>query len=976
MSEFPRLLFLAFVTVGLLRNAVPAAEDPSRADCDLVYLSVREPTPGAPNAGKGDDRPATFLHRELIRQAFLIAARDECGLLTRDAVIREEFPTALAARCASFELFCEVHRGKKDFDVHYELNRVQGKAKAKVWEWTHQCDFNTSVSITDLATIAEELSRGPLRSFLKNAGLNKAIPAPRKAGDVPAKAADEMWAWNEIDVLSALRRISTEIQNKGESPELLAGLAVGYANLSTLTEYYMSPACKAFGARALLYAERLVLEHKSSGWALWHRAYVRALIGVHRLAGHDVEAARDARAPASTSPPLPFWTDVIEAYCQGQLHKMHEAAKSKPQRALACYLNLLAVENADMGEVLMRAGEAAMKELPNCFRASDSLAWSGKLGIMRAVTMNSFQRCSDYLRTRLPEGFGVPESLAEDVRKFEKSGDTEEAIELRLRIVAELKKAGNRGGDRAEPSLCALGQSIEEISFVQLRQLLYMSQHMWGVSTDQTIAEFRPLCELHPYGHLVDSFGDRWNEQVQNSGKVLLKRIDPTQLGQRDTWTMGWLANIDKKRATDWMMVISCHADAVFGDEISGIVLGQAGNREQREYNSPFMKKAYLTSPKMPVVLAFQIRRNWKRFRLMADRIEKDYPDDPIVLWALSSMYLESKQLDKAERCAKQRLRTAPDFGAHYGLADVYKQKGDMKLWEATLEKAIGLPSAGLEEAGVHNDIAQYHMSRKEWKEALSHADAAADSYSEWGLETAAKCHEMLGDWDKAEALMRAISERYDSSAYQWMLWCHRTGHGDAAAAATPALHYFESLGTPAFPGGGYLLGVYYLLQNEPEKALVAFKNIIAKQYQPYPAMHAALIADALGQTSERDALFRKIIAEGQGKDPRTAAGLDGQIAAILLKSLSSGGLKAEDFQRLEMAIKVAAEQELPPNAEYFLGAFLNNRSNTAKSREYLLRAARSEAHHKLNHVLARKMLRDLKIPIDQPGSDSDGKKG
>jgi hypothetical protein len=40
------------------------------------------------------------------------------------------------------------------------------------------------------------------------------------------------------------------------------------------------------------------------------------------------------------------------------------------------------------------------------------------------------------------------------------------------------------------------------------------------------------------------------------------------------------------------------------------------------------------------------------------------------------------------------------------------------------------------------------------------------------------------------------------------------------------------------------------------------------------------------------------------------------------------------------------------------------NRGNKDKSRDYLIRAAQSTFTNKYNHVLARKTLRDLKIPV------------
>ena len=131
-------------------------------------------------------------------------------------------------------------------------------------------------------------------------------------------------------------------------------------------------------------------------------------------------------------------------------------------------------------------------------------------------------------------------------------------------------------------------------------------------------------------------------------------------------------------------------------------------------------------------------------------------PNDPIVLTALIERYLSLKRLDDAERCARQQIRAAPDYSTYETLAGIYKQKGDMAHWKETLEKSLDLPAMGLEHASVQNKIALYHIDRKEWRQAVAYADAAAESYSEWSMETAAQCHEKLGEWKRAEAFWRA----------------------------------------------------------------------------------------------------------------------------------------------------------------------------------------------------------------------------
>ena len=78
------------------------------------------------------------------------------------------------------------------------------------------------------------------------------------------------------------------------------------------------------------------------------------------------------------------------------------------------------------------------------------------------------------------------------------------------------------------------------------------------------------------------------------------------------------------------------------------------------------------------------------------------------------------------------------------------------------------------------------------------------------------------------------------------------------------------------------------------------------------------------------------------------------------------------DFKQVDLVISRAPNDEAPANFQYFVGMFLLNRGNKEKSRDYLIRAAQSTLINKYNHILARKTLRDLKIPVPPPAVTSE----
>jgi tetratricopeptide (TPR) repeat protein len=961
MSRLVGVLLVFFLSVAAIAQAANDA-DIAATKPSVVFLGFREPDEAAQN-----EQPGPFLVRELVRQAFLIAARDECGLSTRDATLRETAAAESDPHVAPFVLFCSARWARGWYTVRYALSRKSKGAQERLWQQRKQrIELDSPDALTALAESAEALSRGELKEVLKKAGLGKPVAAFRATAAVPEDAEEMLWSWNELGVLSGVRSIHAEIRAKGESPELLAGLAIGYANLSTLTSYHFSPAQKAFAARALLYAERLLGRTNRSGWALWHRAYVRTLIGLHRQAEADVAAAKEKQKVAPATQQLPFWTGVINRFCQGKLPQMLEEAKSHKQVRLARYLNLEAVVYSQTTELTIHAAKAVIADCPDCLRGWDAMCVPQQLGTLSMAVANAFGRFSTMLRSQLPKVPGMPESIAKQLT--ERPSEPEE-IELRCQLVTELKsRAGVR--DTREPSLAALGEMIQEMEFSQLIRRLEFEALVLGVSTDATIANFRPLVDGHRFAALIDTFGKHVPE-IRDALALLVPRVDPSELGYLETSALARIRRQDETHIAAWTRTAALHADPIFRDEMLGLQAREPENPQNREWNDRYTKMMWNTSSKLPAAVAVRITRDWPHAQPEAASIEKDFADDPLVMSALIDRYMKLEQFKDAERCAAQRIRVAPDYEAYRRLANIYKAEGDMVNWKETLEKSLQLPSQGLENSRVRNQIARYHMGRNEWKEALPYADGAAESGAAWAMLTAARCHEMVGEWEKSEQLMRAVSESYNNQAFEWMLWCHRTGRGDAQAADDCARKRFESFGTRANSVPLEQIGAYYLLRREPEKALLVFQKAYADGRHSYAGMHVALVADALGKTKVRDEYLQKVVDAARNMLPQSVAGVYGRVATLFQKALPPGSMKDFDFAQTDSIIQAASESTRPgdTNLNYFVAVFLQNRGETAKANAYLVRCAQTALYRRHNYVIACQLLRDRKIPIPQPNA-------
>jgi tetratricopeptide (TPR) repeat protein len=953
MSRIARASVLTLCLIAT--RSLPAFAQEKPAAANVVFLTSREP-----DRVEAGEQPAPFLARELVRQAILIAARDELGLTTRDATLGDVAPPGPSSDSLPFELFCAARPGKTP-ELRYVLSRP-GKAKLEtLWEWKLQAALDDPETIAKLAETAEAFSRGELKAVLVRTTALKPVPAARQSAAVPGEDETELWKFNELTVLDAVRRTHAEIRAYGESPELLAALAIGYANLGSLTSYYFSPAHKAFSARALLYAQRLLHETKESGWALWHRAYVRTLVGLHHLAELDVAAAKAAHAKSPAERQPPFWTQIIEDFSQGRLTKMVGQAKTPKERRLAVYLKLEGIVYSGIGSVTWQAAQAVAQECRDCLRAWDALpAQSSQQHFM---TGRAFRMFSKTVRAQLAKMEGLANLVAQP---FDDAREIDAEVAFRAQLVAKLKDRSDSGASTGEPSLAVVGQMIQEIEFAEIVRRLQQQAERKSVSLDDAVATYQPIFAPHRDASFIGTIG-RKGTAIREAIDKMARAIDPAALGYNEALAFQPLREHDEPRFAAWLSIASAHADPVFADEMLGLRLRVAGGPARQELESRSMEMLWKTSSKLPTGIAARIAHDWRHAQPEAAAIEKEYADDFIVMTALTFAYLDHKQFQDAERCAKRRIELMPS-GFTYGmLATVYKRQGDMAHWEQTLRESM---DKGFDRNKICTQLARYYMARRDWKQAAVYAEEAATNFAVPAMRTAARCHEMLENWKRSEEIMQALSERNGSSAHEWLLWCYRTGRGDVQAADDCARKYFESIGGGASPSALTRIGAYYLLRKEQDKALVVFGKAFDDGHETYTAMHAVLIADALGKADRRDGLLKRIVEDAKKEQPTSIAGVYGQLAVWMQQGLTPARGHDFNFKEVDHILHLSPKSPRPgeANLAYFVGEFLKNRGAADKAGDYFLRCARTQNYQFFNYVLACQALRDLKLPV--PAAD------
>lgn len=275
--------------------------------CQPGSLAVTKPAP--PTSTMVQDRweavQVVFLHSvpateetpelavELVRQSILIALREEFGLFTRDESLGDALPSPLDR-----SVIFLVLKVRKHFDSQWLYQVVlrdgnQEQVLAVIPVQTSLLAPSGEHYYSALAQHLEELSRSSLPHQLQKAGLLKrlkqsdSLHALQHAGaeilgSEDQDSVDLFRRWWTVEVAHALRH------SKSSKPELLAALARSYARLASMHPQ----AGRAFGARALLYAQRL--SALTPGTEMQRKCWFEALAA----AGLHAEALRVFEQPS------------------------------------------------------------------------------------------------------------------------------------------------------------------------------------------------------------------------------------------------------------------------------------------------------------------------------------------------------------------------------------------------------------------------------------------------------------------------------------------------------------------------------------------------------------------------------------------------------------------------------------------------------------------------------------------------------
>jgi tetratricopeptide (TPR) repeat protein len=845
-----------------------------------------------------------LLTRELVRQAVLMAAREELGLATRDEGLSDPMPENASGGTVSLRIHVVTPRPNR---FRIELSSIDTTPEKRLLARAFDVDPDPVRLYASLLVILERESRAALLDTLKQAGLTDRRSKP--GGRTPdTTRIDELLAnMDFVSQFTAVRLAHAQIREQGQSPELLARIVRGYAHLAMLTQHFWNATGDVFAARSLVYAERFYVASNRSPLALAHRAYAKALCGAHAAALADLAELQKSSASASgDAADVPKWLTLIDAYCHFDRDKVQAEAEGDAAMLQLSKL-LVARVNDALGNwsQLMGQIDSAVEESPEAYGLFPPLWEATSIYIPRrqaaATTMENFGRL---LPARIRQTVEIPQTVRDlaPVPAANGSGDDVEFVRNRSLTalfpetptkIAEALTQAVDVDPMGEPSWRALAGMIREEAFD------HVAINTFAHSPTVLNAEGNPVrhfiaghrYEAHIRGYAVDR-----NAQSEDFKRIVggLRFSDPNpsmwrffsrmwlvEAGARYSGSRAMYDAFEQRDFTcEYLMACIRHAEIMIPENktVDAMYNGMLTHMQSVSPFCPVAVRAAMEQVKAP---SSEQLAAW----------EKSSANDPRASRSLGFRYREMGRYNDAIRVLEQAIKLSPDGGSFVDLADTYRLSGKPDLWKPTLERYLAIVGKGWEGGRVRNRIAQYHIERGEWKLAEPYAIDAASAGEEATAITASEVYEGLENWAKSEEHIRGVSmEARDKEKMSWYFWCRRTGRGDLDAARQLARQYMAApLANDIYAPESF--GVLELLEGDRANALIQFDKAWGlRRESEWCGLHVVLLVAEDKDQQALDQALVKLLNQTKADDPATPAEVRDPVRLVVDQMAGGGG--------------------------------------------------------------------------------------
>ena len=750
MRSFTLILATGMISM-LCGSGSGVAENPHTPPRQLVYLQRSQDFAVAFSKNREDCYEGPML-RELQRQAFSIAARDQLGLITRDAWLGDRMPVAGDNEPFEIDIFriepavfqvavgenkrllmkgylnapptLELRRGF--YPAHKTLMRYVPKIETLHTKAILGKEYSDFLDHRHWLVEAERLSRTKFVEALRKAGYQGTPHTLDKEGKAPGEIEDSLDEMTFISQYSGVRCLHALLRSEGESPARLGALVRGYANLGLLTEYFWHPAHKVFKARALLYAQRMLATEGRTPETLWHRAYAFSLAGLHNYALEDLEAAEAAwrNIKKEDRPLRPAWVDLIDAHCRFDLKRLEAGTDDIRYWQLARLLWFLSTNLCGEDEPTLAVAAKCLPDMPECCRLHDGMCSIKDWGSSNRTTEKWLEVTGPMLYERLKALKGLPRPAAKvlgaiDTDPFPK--DIDEDFQTRADIVRALADTGealpagaegNAGhgaqySEEGEPSWAALGLLVRELSFAQIwRRAFCLGQISSSPGVDGFLTTSAPLLAGHPYAHYVESLAHNYDAQQAAWAKLRIKRPDGLEIQEYPMTEYYY----EKLRHDGDMLgrLLSTYPDLTVRDIYRHLKIFDAvGNRYNPDtYRRPVFRLLVI-SPYSPYARALAVDYFGELFRDKLPEWEKTADGNARLCRGLATRYMLDKRWESSHKWAGKSFQLSPTEDNALLRGEVYWREGKKERWVAALEDFLNHPDRGLSHGRIHFAIAR-----------------------------------------------------------------------------------------------------------------------------------------------------------------------------------------------------------------------------------------------------------------------------
>lgn len=795
------------------------------------------------------------LLRELLRQSLLLAAREELGILTRDAVLGEPAPPGARA----IGLKADVKRGERcRLTLTATLDGREGQLRIADMPWP---GGNPVTDWRNLLAQCEIHARTHMVTALNRAGFRGRGKGASEQREIPADLAAKLRAMDLVSQFEAVRAAHAAMDEQGSSPAMLSVVVRGYANLAITSGQFWSPMHKSFAARSLLYAQRWVATEPDRPEPLWHRAYAWSAAGVPRAAKEDLDAA--ATLAGGMDIEEPTWARLLRLAADSDYQALTDAAAEGGEYAgLAGVLALDSVYLHAGQSLTVSTGLAAHTAAPRCVWITDVLAEAGGVRLGHWATLAGPEILVALMRERLATLDGLPptarDQLPDDPELYRRAATRHQIAQALIDAAAEPDI------DDASLSWAVLGRLLDEANVLQLARRMHFVAEMLGMGREhcEELARYMlPAVEHHPFAVYFTSYAQPMPADREQLAAAFAA-IDAPDIGYsvRLAFTRADALKLASSIAAlrdrrNW------NTDLVERDMAALINLYT--NADHKRWG---LERLRAVAPRRPLTLAHTLILEPDTVEADLDRWIEQYADHPAVVRALVARLRNLDRLDDAIVLLERYLELAPADWPIDQLAYIYHLRGDEQMRYATIKRRLDYPDYGLSHQATQARLARWHMDRGEFEQALPWAERAADSGAANAMQTLAACYEALNRMDEAEAMIRRMAHRYDTSVIDWYFWCQRTGHGDVEAAEALAAEALDALRRGQGAAGLYREDAVTLAIYEHDDAAAArlAEQLFDHPHQIRLGLMAAICHNQAGDIDQRNTMIARLVETSQ----------------------------------------------------------------------------------------------------------------